>query len=500
MKRFILILMVFCGCCIMAGAQDEQKSALQKQAEAAKEKGSVATSRYTYIRAYEDYLKKGQNKQALECAAKATVLYYTENLYQEAFDFLRNVDQNIQSLSLTPSEKATLHYVTSKERMKMYMRMRRPESTRDHLKAMENYAAASSDESVKNDILYEKAIYHYTFGQIAQGNAVFKEMAAKLTASKEYDKVEAAYKQMIANGRRSNSAAMVDQSYSNYLAWKDSTNAMKVADERAAFKKQIADNEASIAEKDSSLTTRQAIIIGLCVLAAALAAALVVGAIVLLRFIMLTRKQKKLIALSNENNALKAKFISNISAQLEPTLKQLDTKNPAVKALLDFSGHIQTLSELENMTDDQQEKEEVQVQPFCEKLMDGIRPLVKSEVTLKVNAPKMAVDMNQEYVGHILSHLLKNAAEYTPEGGTITLDYKKRGAHTHQFLVTDTGCGIGEEMRNEVFKPFREIRDLTTGDGLGLPICKQMALKMGGDLDLDPQYVRGTRFVLELHA
>lgn len=241
--------MVFCGCCIMAGAQDEQKSALQKQAEAAKEKGSVATSRYTYIRAYEDYLKKGQNKQALECAAKATALYYTENLYQEAFDFLRNVDQNIQSLSLTPSEKATLHYVTSKERMKMYMRMRRPESTRDHLKAMENYAAASSDESVKNDILYEKAIYHYTFGQIAQGNAVFKEMAAKLTASKEYDKVEAAYKQMIANGRRSNSAAMVDQSYSSYLAWKDSTNAMKVADERAAFKKQIADNEASIAEK-----------------------------------------------------------------------------------------------------------------------------------------------------------------------------------------------------------------------------------------------------------
>ena len=193
--------MVFCGCCIMAGAQDEQKSALQKQAEAAKEKGSVATSRYTYIRAYEDYLKKGQNKQALECAAKATALYYTENLYQEAFDFLRNVDQNIQSLSLAPSEKATLHYVTSKERMKMYMRMRRPESTRDHLKAMENYAAASSDESVKNDILYEKAIYHYTFGQIAQGNAVFKEMAAKLTASKEYDKVEAAYKQMIANGQ-----------------------------------------------------------------------------------------------------------------------------------------------------------------------------------------------------------------------------------------------------------------------------------------------------------
>ena len=492
--------MVFCGCCIMAGAQDEQKSALQKQAEAAKEKGSVATSRYTYIRAYEDYLKKGKNKQALECAAKATALYYTENLYQEAFDFLRNVDQNIQSLSLAPSEKATLHYVTSKERMKMYMRMRRPESTRDHLKAMENYAAASSDESVKNDILYEKAIYHYTFGQIAQGNAVFKEMAAKLTASKEYDKVEAAYKQMIANGRRSNSAAMVDQSYSSYLAWKDSTNAMKVADERAAFKKQIADNEASIAEKDSSLTTRQAIIIGLCVLAAALAAALVVGAIVLLRFIMLTRKQKKLIALSNENNALKAKFISNISAQLEPTLKQLDTKNPAVKALLDFSGHIQTLSELENKDSSEIELEDTPVPAFCENLMDQIRDKVKSEVNLTINASNMSAKINKEYVSHILLHLLNNAALYTPAEGTISLEFKKRGPHSYQFLVSDTGSGIPEEKREDIFKPFLEIRDLTTGDGLGLPICKQMALKMNGDLDIDPKFTKGTRFVLDLHA
>jgi len=51
-----------------------------------------------------------------------------------------------------------------------------------------------------------------------------------------------------------------------------------------------------------------------------------------------------------------------------------------------------------------------------------------------------------------------------------------------------------------VFKPFLEIHDLTTGDGLGLPICKQMALKMNGDLDIDPQFTRGTRFILDLHV
>ena len=112
----------------------------------------------------------------------------------------------------------------------------------------------------------------------------------------------------------------------------------------------------------------------------------------------------------------------------------------------------------------------------------------------------MNATIHKEYVTHILQHLLKNAAEYTPADGKITLDFKKRGPHTYQFLVSDTGQGIAEEKREDIFKPFLEIRDLTTGDGLGLPICKQMALKMNGDLDIDPQFTKGTRFVLELHG
>ena len=60
-----------------------------------------------------------------------------------------------------------------------------------------------------------------------------------------------------------------------------------------------------------------------------------------------------------------------------------------------------------------------------------------------------------------MSHLLENAAEYTPAGGTICLEFKKRGAHAQQFLVSDTGEGIPEEKREDVFKPFLEVKDLT---------------------------------------
>ena len=277
-------------------------------------------------------------------------------------------------------------------------------------------------------------------------------------------------------------------------------NELKRADEIGALKKQIADNEASIDEKDSSLTARSVIITGLTIIAIALAAALAIGAVILMRFIVLTRKQKKAIQLAKENDALKAKFISNISAQLDPTLQKLDSNKPEVKALMDFSSHIQTLSELQNSADEDVEVEDVQIQSFCETLMEEIRSKTKSDVNLKVNAPKMTAAINKEYVSHILRHLLYNAALYTPEGGTITIDFKKRSAHSQQFLVSDTGCGIPEEKRDDVFKPFLEIRDLTTGDGLGLPICKQMAQKMNGDLEIDPEFTKGTRFVLSLHA
>jgi hypothetical protein len=254
----------------------------------------------------------------------------------------------------------------------MYLNMHRPQSAQEHLNVMENHAKISGNDDVMNDLLYNKAIYYYTFGQNAKGNEVFKEMANKLTASKEYDKVDKVYKTLIANGRKSNNASIVAQSYNNYMLWKDSVNALKSADEIKALKQQITERDETIDDMDSSLTTRMAIIWGLAILAGALAAALAVGAVVLMRFILLTRKQKKTIKMANDSNAQKAKFISNISAQLEPTLQKLDKKTPEVQALLDFSSHIETLSSLENSTDEV-EMEEVSINKFCEELMETIR-------------------------------------------------------------------------------------------------------------------------------
>ena len=500
MHKFLSLLFVsllFGSVSVMS--EEIKKSKLHQQAESIDPKENIAKARFTYLNAFNDYASRGEMKLGTECATKAAALYYRENLYQEAFDLLRRVDQAISSSSLNTPDRASCHYYVTKERFQMYMKMHRAEPAKEHLNAMATQAGLSSDENVKNDFLYNKTIYHYTFGQTTQGNAVFKEMVDKLTKSKEFDKVDEVYKTLIANGRKSNNATLVAQSYSNYIAWKDSTDAIKHADEIQALKDKIAKNEAEIDEKDSSLTTRWLFIVGLLILAGALTAVLLLGAVVLMRYIMQTKKQKKVIELANDSNALKAKFISNMSAQLEPTLKKLDSRQPEVKALLEFSKHVQTLSELEN-SNEELEMEEVHLQQFCEELMNQIRGTEQSGVQLVVNAPKMSALIYRPYVSHILVHLLKNAAEYTPAEGKITIEFKKRGQHKIEFHVSDTGAGIPLEKREDIFKPFLEIRDLTKGDGLGLPTCKQMALKMGGDLNIDGEYTRGTRFVLELKA
>lgn len=305
---------------------------------------------------------------------------------------------------------------------------------------------------------------------------------------------------MIDIARKANNAGLVARTYDKYILWTDSVKALTAQDELNVLKRKYDESLQTIEEKDSSLSAKQYIIIGLCILAGLLAAVLVLAGIVLLRFVLLTRKQKKAIQIANEHNELKTQFIQNISAQMEPTLNTLDGTQPGVRALKGFAEHIQELSDLENTLSEAYEMREISINTFCESVMDKIKSGLKPDITTAVNAPKLSVKTNPEQLERILLHLLNNAAEFTPEGGKIWLDFKKRGAHTHQFIISDTGTGIAEEEQADLFKPFTKVKDLTEGDGLGLPICSLIATKMNGSLTLDSSYTKGCRFVLELHT
>ena len=104
---------------------------------------------------------------------------------------------------------------------------------------------------------------------------------------------------------------------------------------------------------------------------------------------------------------------------------------------------------------------------------------------------------DQEKVKSILLELLDNANKFTQQG-TITLACSRPNAHTVNIRVSDTGIGIPQANRQQIFAKFAKIDDFTEGVGLGLPLSKRTATILGGNLILDPLYREGASFILTL--
>lgn len=262
----------------------------------------------------------------------------------------------------------------------------------------------------------------------------------------------------------------------------------------------------TIQEKEDQLSAKQYIIAGLCTLAAILIAALAFLAFLVIRFILLNRKLKKIIQTITEHSEQQTGFIQSISAQMEPTLDEMSKSvaglqitaprqakaiQARIDALKQFGNHIQELSLLKNSLLETYEAQSFNVSSFCEKVMEQVKEDVRPDVEVTADIPKIEIKTNAEQLQRILLHLLRNAAIYTTSG-KIKLEFKKKGAHICQFIVTDSGPGIPVEKQMAIFKPFTEIKDLTDGDGLGLPICSLIASKMNGTLSIDPDTKKAT--------
>jgi K+-sensing histidine kinase KdpD len=502
MKQLILFFSVIIWFCSNALAQDTSSAdKMASQAQTFLTQREYTKARYFYLKAYEAYSAQQNMTKAVECGVHTTELYYKENYYKESFDLCRAMEQNILSNEeKTGKSMPELRYKVNKLRYQMYILLKRPAQSKQYLDIMRTFSDASKNEEVTNDYLYTEATYYYTFGMVQQGDATFKALIVKYKNQKNYQKVSECYKTLIGIALRSNNAGLVSRTYDKYIVWTDSVKSLTAKDELSVMKRKFDDSQQTIQEKEHSLAVKKYVIVGLGIAIAILAAALLFLGILLTRFTLLNRKQKKAIEVSNEHNELKTKFIQNISAQMEPTLNTMDGSNPGVKALRLFSEHIQELSALESTIADAFEMSDIELGSFCEKTMNKIKDGLDKNITTHVESPRLNMKTNPEQLDHILSHLLNNAVEHTPEGGKIWLEVKKRGARTYQFIVTDTGKGIPVDAQDTLFKPFTEVRDLSGGDGLGLPICALKAAKLNGSLMLDKTYTKGSRFVLELHG
>ncbi len=103
-------------------------------------------------------------------------------------------------------------------------------------------------------------------------------------------------------------------------------------------------------------------------------------------------------------------------------------------------------------------------------------------------------------VRQILLNLVNNAVKFTAQGG-VRLGLERASDSRLRFLVADTGVGMDEAQRSRLFRRFEQAAGVTGrhgGSGLGLAISHELALLMGGSLEVGSEPGRGSSFAFEL--
>ena len=97
----------------------------------------------------------------------------------------------------------------------------------------------------------------------------------------------------------------------------------------------------------------------------------------------------------------------------------------------------------------------------------------------------------------IITNLVANAFRWTPNGGSVELHLSAENGLIH-VAVEDSGPGIGPDEQERIFRPFWTHDG--KGTGLGLAIARELALALGGTIELDSELGRGSRFEFVLPA
>ena len=112
----------------------------------------------------------------------------------------------------------------------------------------------------------------------------------------------------------------------------------------------------------------------------------------------------------------------------------------------------------------------------------------------------MFVDNNMMMT--VLRNLAHNAIKFTNPGGKVNISANKNGGDFIQFIIEDNGIGLSKEDQEKLFRIDVKTKSIGTskekGTGLGLILCREFIQKNGGDIRIESQEEKGSKFIFRL--
>jgi signal transduction histidine kinase/ActR/RegA family two-component response regulator len=127
------------------------------------------------------------------------------------------------------------------------------------------------------------------------------------------------------------------------------------------------------------------------------------------------------------------------------------------------------------------------------------------QIATELSAELPQINVDERRLRQVLINLLSNAVKFTPAGGQVTLSIgleQREGGKYLRLAVKDTGIGIAEADRSQLFQPFIQIDSSLNrkyeGTGLGLTLAKQIIDLHGGSIEVQSIVGAGSCFVVYL--
>ncbi|HPQ44246.1 MAG TPA: ATP-binding protein [Syntrophales bacterium] len=124
-----------------------------------------------------------------------------------------------------------------------------------------------------------------------------------------------------------------------------------------------------------------------------------------------------------------------------------------------------------------------------------LKSYVEVKHILDPNVPEIVADKSK--ILQVIANLVVNALQSMPEGGVLTL--KTSFDKDNVFLIVeDTGVGMSDELKRKIFIPFFTTKDVGQGTGLGLAVVHGIVSSHGGDITVESEVGKGSRFIIKL--